>query len=134
MTEPRKINRKVGENQEVVTFRLPSDLLNDLDKTVAGEQSSRTAIIRRALALYHRMPEGVYVPTSQKTREKLRALFLQLDSKPAETLLEELLCKAVNQEYDAATQVIRVEGHFRMPFSTGQQKHRAVSAYPTVRS
>jgi Arc/MetJ-type ribon-helix-helix transcriptional regulator len=134
MTEPRKINRKVSENQEVVTFRLPTDLLEKLDRLVDEEQSSRTAIIRRALALYHRMPGGVFVPTAQKTRDKLRTLFLRRDDKPAETVLQELLSKAVDHEYDQAMQVIQVQGSYRISPSLVQRSRKELIAYTTLHS
>lgn len=76
--------------QEMISFRLPKRQLEMLDKHVESEGSSRTAIIRAALANYFRMINGVFVPLSIKTARALQTK-AETDKKPAETIARELL-------------------------------------------
>ncbi|MFK7601406.1 ribbon-helix-helix domain-containing protein [Deinococcus sp. SM5_A1] len=94
----RKLTRTRPENQEAVSFRLPTGLLERLDETVQAEGSSRTAVIRSALAVYHRLAKGgtLLVPATVKTQEQLRMLG-ELKQCPEETLAGELLKNGVEQ-------------------------------------
>ncbi|WP_084148083.1 ribbon-helix-helix domain-containing protein [Deinococcus frigens] len=94
----RKLTGTRPENQEAVSFRLPTILLERLDETVQAEGSSRTAVIRSALAVYHRLAKGgtLLVPVTVKTQEQLKMLG-ELKQCPEETLAGELLKNTVEQ-------------------------------------
>lgn len=97
MTQPTKrIIRKPSENQALVSFRLPNALLERLDQTVEQQGSSRTGVIRSALASYYRILSGnaLLVPASAKTQDQLRELAITQEC-PAETIAGALLKASV---------------------------------------
>lgn len=96
MTEPKKINRRPSENQELVSFRLPSNLLQRLDETVELQGSSRTGVLRSAIATYWRLATTMLVPVTDETRQQLARLAEQ-QNRPAETIAAELFETAVDQ-------------------------------------
>ncbi|MFC6800340.1 ribbon-helix-helix domain-containing protein [Deinococcus caeni] len=117
--QPRRIHRENTGAQEVVTFRLPGNLLQKLDEQVIREGSSRTDIIRGALAIYHSLDQQALVPVSTKTRQLLSDL-AESQNRPASAIAGELLEGAVQREAVQAVEVM----HFSMVMTRAQTQKR----------
>lgn len=83
--------------QEMISFRLPKRQLEMLDQHVESEGSSRTAIIRAALANYFRMTSGMFVPLSLKTAKALQTK-AETEKKPTETIVGEFIERYLLEE------------------------------------
>lgn len=84
------MTRLKTDPSEMISVRLPKSMIAKLDRLVQGQESSRTTIIRGALATYFRFEHGIFVPLSSDYRRKLAAL-AHTRAMPAETLAEEAL-------------------------------------------
>lgn len=80
----------------MVSIRLPGPIAKRLDLLAENAESSRTDIIRRALATYFRLGDSILVPISRATRNRLEELAEEKDCS-TEILTEQMLEEAINE-------------------------------------
>jgi predicted transcriptional regulator len=84
------MTRLKTDPSEMISVRLPKSMIAKLDRLAQGQESSRTTVVRGALATYFRFEHGIFVPLSSEHRKKLAAL-AHARAMPVETLAEEAL-------------------------------------------
>lgn len=116
----RELDAKTPVGSQMVSIRLPNPILERLDKLAERLGSSRTDVMRRALATYFRMGTAMLVPVSPKTRADLERIAEQRE-RGIEVVAEELFEAAV-KEHAAGRHRVLVRLHTtssNIPFSSG---------------
>ena len=85
------------DSQDMISVRLPRSMVAKMDDWAAKMDSSRTSIVRGALATYFRFEQGIFVPLSEENRSALVRI-AEARAIPAETLAEGLMKSAIARE------------------------------------
>jgi len=91
------MTRVKTDPQDMISVRLPKSMLAKLDDWAAKMDSSRTSIVRGALATYFRFEQGIFVPLSEENRHALVCI-ADARAMPAETLAKDLMQLAIARE------------------------------------
>ena len=116
-----KLNANSPAGTQMVSVRLPEPVLKRLDKLADQMSSSRTDVVRRALAVYFRLGDAILVPVSANTRAALNRI-AESEDRSAEVVSEEMFEGAVKQKVSSLKPVIlRLNSHIMMEFDSGYQ-------------
>lgn len=107
----------------MVSIRLPGPVAKRLDLLAENAESSRTDIIRRALATYFRLGDSILVPISRATRNRLEELAEEKDCS-TEILTEQMLEEAIN-EHSGRLNTLRLRMKYvqEMNYSVSRSSH-----------
>lgn len=94
--------KRFTKNTEAVSVRLPKAIVDKLDAEVGRLDTSRTDVIRAALATYFRLENAVLVPITAEERN-LIARIAKVKRSPAETVAADLLSKALDESQQPRT-------------------------------
>ena len=92
-----KMTQIKTDSQDMISVRLPRSMVAKMDDWAAKMDSSRTSIVRGALATYFRFEQGIFVPLSEENRRALLHL-ANVRAMPSETLAAEMVQSAIIQQ------------------------------------
>ncbi|WP_420596436.1 ribbon-helix-helix protein, CopG family [Deinococcus sp.] len=122
-------NANAPAGSQMISVRLPEPILKRLGKLAGHMGSSRTDVVRRALAVYFRLGEAVLVPVSAQTRAALNRL-AESEGRSAEVVSEEIFEFAVSEKTPhEAPVILRFSENIVMELD---QESRATNGYSPI--